>query len=192
MNETTYSELLERIRNDEPLITLIKEYGYDLFIRAINEAVQWERRPENVIVTKDGMLRDDAIAVHAVPGCKPLGHNKWAMRFPESIQSCHKGLLTHYVYVSQLGDCSNGGVTSRKKELQVLLDPLQAEEHDDDTLVIIAYDPLHKQQIPWYHAVPLGLLRSGVHSMFGGNMVQTSDSRKPCQYAIPVHDRVEQ
>lgn len=40
-------------------------------------------------------------------------------------------------------------------------------------------------------AVPVDPPEGSFNRMFGGNYISTSDSRFPCDYPIPVHDRYE-
>jgi len=99
-----------------------------------------------------------------------------------------ESILT-YVLRSSLGDCTNNGLTS--KEDSIILhhgEGLDINMIPDDELVLIERTLMGKQR---NYAVPASIAKSGVHSMFGGNFIYTSDSRFPSDAPISVHDRVE-
>jgi len=121
--------------------------------------------------------------VDEIPGCKPLGRAK-AIRINGNTRN-----LSLCVFESKrIGNCSNSGASSRHKSLTLVFDPANASEYDDDAIVLIHWEPVGS---PMVKAIPLGILRRGQHSMAGGCYVDTSDSRFPFQYPVPLHDRVE-
>jgi hypothetical protein len=99
-----------------------------------------------------------------------------------------KAMLT-FVLRSTLGDCTANGLTSREDKILLtsedgtITGPFETKD-GVDYLVL-------KRRGDYMYAVPKSVIDEGVHSMFGGNFVHTSDSRFPNQYPIPVHDRVE-
>lgn len=88
-------------------------------------------------------------------------------------------------------DSTANGLTSKHDQLLLVFDGVSSPfnvKDDEDYLVLV------KQKFSFgehLKAVPKSILYSGVHSMFGGNFIYTSDSRFPSKYPIPVHDRVE-
>lgn len=102
---------------------------------------------------------------------------------------------------SSLGDCTNGGLTSKVDSAWLFIDCTREEA--------IAYcelkdtNPneqlfLERRELPWTknadYVTPL-VERKGLLRMFGGNFVYTSDSRfrEYCgtTQPLPVHDRYE-
>ena len=85
-------------------------------------------------------------------------------------------------------DCTNGGITSKKKQLMLAEPDFVCGmnwPHDPDLAVI--RDPNgYMFAVPWEDRHnPRG------RNMFGGNLIHTSDSRFPCDYPLKVHDRKE-
>ena len=99
------------------------------------------------------------------------------------------GLIVN-VYRASGIDCTNGGITSKYKTLTLLGPEVSgpfAPDEDRPALTIV------KRKLfggDYYHARPADVPTTE-HLMFGGNFVYTSDSRFPCPYPIPVHDRKE-
>lgn len=92
-----------------------------------------------------------------------------------------------------LGDTTANGLSSKKDEL-LLFDPegeyvsnRSIDQTDEDYLVLMRKSFRGK---PYMYAVPKSILDEGVHSMFGGNFLYSSDSRFP-EHPIKIHDRVE-
>jgi hypothetical protein len=104
-----------------------------------------------------------------------------------------KGMLV-FVLRSALGDCTNGGVTSKYDKF-VLTGPGVPEifePSDDAPELILIKRTFHDG--PYYHAVPAvsPLGKSHCGPMAGGNFVHTSDSRLGfLKGPISVHDRFE-
>lgn len=100
------------------------------------------------------------------------------------------------VYRSSLGDCTNGGVSSKYDNLTVVnadgpFDP--SEDAPAAKLVVGPYDTIR--------LVPVDLLETNAWVMFGGNLASTSDSRfgeaieklggDRFAAAVKIFDRVE-
>ena len=111
----------------------------------------------------------------------------------------YKGLL-----VSVIGsDCTNGGITSGKSEVILLMHdaPIFESSSEHPALALICDPPqgaragylmVHKKtgEIFRVRAVPL-IDGERVPGMFGGNFITDSDSRFPFYCPIPVFDRFE-
>lgn len=105
-----------------------------------------------------------------------------------------KKILTS-VYKHPLGDCTNNGLTSKASSLDLYYNVTKADYEaldalDEDVLVLIHRGSFQGRPLGDI-AVPFSILKSGHHSMAGGNFVYTSDSRFPGNSPISVHDRVE-
>ena len=90
-----------------------------------------------------------------------------------------------------LGDCTANGLTSRVNMVDLYYGEVNTEvldELEEDVLVLIKRNLWGRNAD---YAVPYSIIKEGVHSMFGGNFIYTSDSRFPDDRPIPVHDRVE-
>ena len=103
--------------------------------------------------------------------------------------------ITTFPFRHPLGDCTNNGLTSVGDNFDLYFDtvdqPASSNDVDalpDDSLVLIKRNLFGK---PAWYAKPASLVKSGTHSMMGGNFIYTSDSRFPGDAPIPVHDRVE-
>ena len=84
--------------------------------------------------------------------------------------------LTLYVYRDRLGDCSNGGISSRYDELILVGEEIVRRRlfgGKEEYLHIEPYDNEDK----WYS--------------YGGNIACASDSRFPSRYPLKIHDRRE-
>lgn len=93
------------------------------------------------------------------------------------------------VFRNSLGDCSNSGLTSREDTLVLHYGSgLDLDMIPGDELVLVERTLFGKES---NYAIPAEILRSGRHSMFGGNFIYTSDSRFPSDAPIKVHDRLE-
>jgi hypothetical protein len=104
-----------------------------------------------------------------------------------------KGILV-FVLRSALGDCTNGGITS-KRESVILVGPNLPEL--SEVKPGEAYLKVVRNPVKGFHAEPAvngAKLGEGlVGPMFGGNFVTTSDDRfcKPYGDVVRVHDRFE-
>lgn len=107
------------------------------------------------------------------------------------------------IYRSDLGDCTNGGVTSPSQSrgrIVVVFDPevqdgnYRLEDCKEDPRFICLRVVRRWVGTPheYLHCEPITEGRQGI-SMFGGNYVGSSDSRfsNVSRYPLPVHDRIE-
>lgn len=92
------------------------------------------------------------------------------------------------VYRNQLGDATNGGLSSQFNSLDVYISGYKIDELPDDALVLVERTLFGEEA--WY-VKPALLIKNNVSSMFGGNFVYSSDSRFPTRTPIKIHDRVE-
>lgn len=121
-------------------------------------------------------------------GCKYRDEVLDWMRTNFDVESC----LTAYVYRSDLGDCTNDGISSERRELYILAKEKGPFEPEDirECVYIEWRDVCGELYIDckpayfkkhWY--------------MAGGNFLYTSDSRfreiTKSQYPISIHDRYE-
>jgi hypothetical protein len=96
-----------------------------------------------------------------------------------------------------LGDCTNGGFSSRYNMATLTGVGVDSLREPDDLAPELM---LVRRMLPtkssrgaravYFHAIPFDI-PVGVATMFGGNFIYSSDSRFPCDYPIPVHDRIE-
>jgi len=105
-----------------------------------------------------------------------------------------KKILT-FVFKNPLGDCTNNGLTSKVNNVDLYSEVTESdyealESLDGDVLVLVKRGSFMGRQLGDI-AVPFSILKSGRHSMSGGNFIYTSDSRFPGEAPISVHDRVE-
>lgn len=102
--------------------------------------------------------------------------------------------LRVYVYRNKsIGDCTNGGISSRYDTLILVGKGVEGPE------IVDLDDPpenaakLVRRFLPWLgpdpfmHIEPL----DGKWYMAGGNIAYTSDSRFPSPYPLQIHDRTE-
>lgn len=104
------------------------------------------------------------------------------------------------IFRSDLGDCTNGGVTnpanSQGKVVVVFDSAIRDGNYRlDDCLKDPRFVCLKVVRRPGYtHCEPLIAGRSGIGPMAGGNYVYSMDSRFTTsvgRYPVPVHDRFE-
>lgn len=113
--------------------------------------------------------------------------------FPEPYEIVrYKDYLTTYVLRDVLGDCTNGGVSSRSDSLELfaqVADYCLENGIDVNKAVKLVYQANYN----YVHAEPI--VDKGKWYMFGGNYLKTSDSRfkdlTGVRYPVPVHDRTE-
>lgn len=101
--------------------------------------------------------------------------------------------ISVYVYKSSLGDCTNGGLSSRNKT--ILLEHPRGnydvdEQNPPDNLCKVVTRELWGSE--YKHIEPYAKA-TGVGWMHGGNIAGCSDSRfsELSQYALDIHDRTE-
>lgn len=111
----------------------------------------------------------------------------------------YKDYLTTYVLRDALGDCTNGGVSSRSDSLELFAPHLSFAQVASYCLengidVNKAVRLVYRENLDYVHAEPI--VDRGKWYMFGGNYLKTSDSRfknlTGIRYPVPVHDRTEE
>lgn len=121
--------------------------------------------------------------------------------FPKPYEIIHyRDFITAYVLRHpSLGDCINGGVSSRSEDLEVFAPHLSFAQVADYCLenridVNKVLKLVYRESIDYIHAEPI--INRYKWYMFGGNYVKTSDSRfkvlTGISYPVPVHDRTEE
>jgi len=98
-------------------------------------------------------------------------------------QDC--GLICH-IYRSGLGECSNGGVSSKTDMVTLVgigLSPYEPTAECPAIKLVERNGYAHAEPVEQ----PVGL----VGPMFGGTFIYSSDSRFPGKYPIALHDRWE-
>jgi len=103
-----------------------------------------------------------------------------------------KGLMVEIYRDSKLGDCTNGGVSSKCNGGVITGDRVKCDvfSPDDNNPEYVIMEK-HVNGL-YLYAVPKELVGSGKWVMFGGNFLYTSDSRFPSGQPIAIHDRVEE
>ena len=99
--------------------------------------------------------------------------------------------LPIWVFKSGLGDCTNGGITSRYDRLLLVCDEgfidIDENEPPENTVKLVERlicGRIYKHIEPIANPTHLGW-------MHGGNLAYSSDSRFPHDYPLCVHDRQE-
>lgn len=120
--------------------------------------------------------------------------------FPKPCQIVrYRDYLTTYVLRDALGDCTNGGVSSRSDSLELFAPHLSFAQVASYCLengidVNKAVRLVYRENLDYVHAEPI--VDRGKWYMFGGNYLKTSDSRfkdlTGIRYPVPVHDRTEE
>lgn len=101
-----------------------------------------------------------------------------------------KGLLC-FIYRSSPGDCSNSGISSKANKV-VLMNMTECNVFEPSE----GAPPVWIREIKigdktYYHAIPEDPDKTTKWWMHGGCYIETSDSRFPFDYPIPLHDRRE-
>jgi len=107
------------------------------------------------------------------------------------------GLLVE-VYKWSLGDCTNGGVSSKHNKLCITNMEGPFEPRDDSPAAMLIQHPSVKEHC---YIVPKELIDSGRIFMSGGNFAYSSDTRfwqavnkltgTKGSFAVSIHDRTE-
>lgn len=104
-----------------------------------------------------------------------------------------KALPISVYRTDRLGDCTNGGISSRYDTLLLACDDgyIDVDENNPpENLVKLVVRYFGGQE--YKHLEPVNRPDNGcVGWMYGGNIASTSDSRFPSQYPLKVHDRQE-
>lgn len=104
-----------------------------------------------------------------------------------------------------ISDCTNGGVSATADEHYIVCpdgnwteDDLLGRIEDGNKVGVYEMKPLNVGTKTYYHANPLNFNpetktfeKETRWTMMGGNYIETSDSRFPFDYPLPVHDRIE-
>jgi len=101
-----------------------------------------------------------------------------------------KGMIVEVYKTGRLGDCTNGGISSKFDTLTLVGEgvPEIFEPSDNAPIVYL------KDHMGAYIAVPQETFDGKQHSMFGGSFLWTSDSRfrqNISEAPLRIHDRVE-
>lgn len=126
--------------------------------------------------------------------CCTICHRPLSAHDCEHGQRCPRVGLSVEVFRCNLGDCTNGGVSSKFNSFVLTgTNPLNGKEvtgpcspSPECPELVLVPGPLKSVR-----AVPRNLLESGAWVMFGGNFVWCCDSRFPWDFPIKVFDRVE-
>lgn len=106
-----------------------------------------------------------------------------------------KNCITAHVYRWNLGDCTNGGISSKANTVIIPLIP--TDEIDPSNLENGALDGVPVLEIvrrniggEYINFKSFGIKR---HTMMGGNFAYSCDARFSAisKYPIPIHDRIE-
>lgn len=98
------------------------------------------------------------------------------------------GIIVH-VFRSDLGDCTNKGISSRFNQFVLLLPEGGPFEPSENMPALKLID-----KSPYFYVIEAEVEvsdRGFSGQMMGGNFVYSSDSRFPNRFPIPVHDRKE-
>lgn len=104
-----------------------------------------------------------------------------------------RGLYVDVYRTSRLGDCTNGGISSKYDRL-LLIGVDGPEEVDMDNLPenAVKVSGIYLAGEYHYHVRPVKGPDPGcVGWMYGGNIAHCSDSRFPHNYPLRIHDRQE-
>jgi len=90
-----------------------------------------------------------------------------------------------------LGDCTNGGVTSRVNAVVLLGETEPVPTRTAPVVYLRLVRRWAGTPREYLHAEPIEQPKDCVGPMMGGNFIYSSDSHFPSRYPIPVHDRFE-
>jgi hypothetical protein len=106
-----------------------------------------------------------------------------------------KGMHCSILQPLDLGNCSNGGLSSRVACVTLLSDvpefPVPALWHPDGEAPGVVLRTRNVFGREYLYAVPADVDPALGPLMHGGCFVHSCDSRFPCRYPIPLHDRQE-
>jgi hypothetical protein len=102
-----------------------------------------------------------------------------------------KGLILNVYVDSDGSDCTNGGISSKFKNVTLIPADGPFEPAEDRPAVTLIRRNIGGSD--YIHLVPCDENAKPLPGwwMFGGNFAYTSDSRNPSKYPIPIHDRQE-
>ena len=100
------------------------------------------------------------------------------------------GLSVSVYSNNEIGECTNGGISSKNKSL-IFVDASGPSEGTEENSVKLVRRNLSRGE--YLHVEPIIKPDGMVGPMFGGNFIYTSDSRfrEISVYPIPIHDRFE-
>lgn len=101
-----------------------------------------------------------------------------------------KGLRAS-IYTDEIGECSNGGISSRVKYVTIVGDGIPEIFTADDKAPAVKIVRRVIWGKPYVHAEPVDQPEGTAGPMAGGCFIYSSDSRFPHQYPISLHDRFE-
>lgn len=103
-----------------------------------------------------------------------------------------KGLRIE-IYKPSYGDCSNGGITSRCRELTLIgenVPELTEATPEAPAVKIVTREFICGKRVDYMHIEPVER-PTGAGWMYGGCLACTSDGRFPSRYPLKIHDRQE-
>lgn len=164
-----------------------------------------KRLPDNPLLGRYAAAADRAREAVLARGlgerADRLGHVFYMTgEFPEPCEIVqYRDYLTVHVLRSTLGDCTNGGVSSRTDSFDLFAPHLTFAQVADHCLekgidMNKALKLVCREHPDYIHAEPI--IDRGKWYMAGGNFVKSSDSRfkdlTGIRYPVPVHDRTEE
>jgi len=103
-----------------------------------------------------------------------------------------RGMMVEIYESKGLGNCSNGGISSRNKRALLIGDGIAEifEAGPDDAVIMMEHRKINGRE--YLTAYPVnGKDPAACGWMFGGAFIFSNDSRFPSDYPIPLHDRQE-
>lgn len=97
------------------------------------------------------------------------------------------------IYKSNLGDCSNGGISSRFREILLICDEGHIEIDENNPPENLCKLVVKDYGFTVYKHIEPVAKANGVGWMAGGTLVYTCDSRfrRMSEYPLVLHDRTE-
>lgn len=103
-----------------------------------------------------------------------------------------KGLLCNILENKSIGNCSNGGISSRCDMVTLVGEGIDEVFEANDTRPAVKVVTRNILGAPYLTAYPVKEApKNSVGYMAGGCFIWTTDSRFPSDYPIPLHDRSE-
>jgi hypothetical protein len=103
-----------------------------------------------------------------------------------------KGLLVALYETKDRINCSNGGISSRCKNVLLVgigIPEILEESEEHPPVHIVEREVYGEKYLTAYPIEPCPSNKAGY--MFGGTFIYSSDSRFPATYPVPLHDRTE-
>lgn len=133
---------------------------------------------------------EKTIAIAGITAKQVINEHDGKKRLPK------KGLLVWIYRNAEGGDCTNGGMSSNYCRAILIGEgiPEIFEPTEETPALVLVRRALFSSRLNarhiYFHCEPLETYGKALH-MFGGNYIADSDSRFPCDYPIPIHDRIE-